>query len=93
MLGTSSSPDNCGRAESLGPKIVDRSAVMYDAMVGEHIARIQARPNVQDEAGAETLKGLLWTPPRVRARRAEQGKAMADRYSGTPAGSAYSPAE
>jgi len=62
----------------MGSRMTGRSAVMHDAVVGEHIARTQAGLNAQDEAGAENLRGSPWTPSRVRVRRTEQGKAAAD---------------
>jgi len=59
---------------------------MHDAANGEHIARVAARSNVRDQAGAQTLKGLS-RPLSQFAAAMGWSQANADRYSeAQPAG-------
>jgi hypothetical protein len=79
MLGTSADPDNSGRARQ-HPKTDGRSAVMYGAFGGEHIARVSGRSNGQERTGARTPRGSF-RPLSQFAAAVGWSQAEADRYS------------
>jgi hypothetical protein len=58
ILSKSRKPETFFQAFAIHPKSVGLSAAMCGAARGEHIARMEAKANVWERTGAETLKGL-----------------------------------
>jgi hypothetical protein len=80
LLGTSDDSEQLRQSEQVIQSVPVRLAATYNAVQGEHIARMIARSNGRSRTGARTLKRLF--RPRVRLTGLAEGTKR--RLSETP---------